>query len=152
MRGKILGGGADEDSFSDEVWGIQADKGGSSIGTRGASVSKVDDGWRLRRDSMVQVSVFTAKVYGHLIRDRRRTRVGIKDYWLLVERAWGSRSSVPWVISQSASCQQCKVAGSLALILSFGWGSLLGGVALAEVKNRVETDWGVDGRIEELVY
>ena len=37
MRGEILGGGADEDSFSIGMWGVQADGWESSAGIRDAS-------------------------------------------------------------------------------------------------------------------
>jgi hypothetical protein len=40
---------------------------------------KVNDGWRLRKDPMVQISVFTARVDRYLIWSGRRTRVGIED-------------------------------------------------------------------------
>jgi hypothetical protein len=42
-------------------------------------VSEVDDGWRLRRDAVIQVAVFTAGVDGYLIWGRRRMRVWIED-------------------------------------------------------------------------
>jgi hypothetical protein len=42
-------------------------------------MSEVDDGWRLRRDAMVEVSIFTARVYGYLVWGKRRMRVRIKD-------------------------------------------------------------------------
>jgi hypothetical protein len=89
-------------------------------------MSEVDDGWRLRRDSMVQVAISSARVDGYLIGRKGRMRVRVEDQWLLVERAWGSRSSMPGMILWSASCLQCRVAESLALISSLGRGSLWG--------------------------
>ena len=62
-------------------------------------MSVVDDGWRLRRDAVVQVAVSTARVDGYSVVRRWRTRVGIEVQRLLVERAWGSRHSMFWMSS-----------------------------------------------------
>jgi hypothetical protein len=73
---------------------------------------------------MVQVAISTARID---VGRRGRMRIGVKDKWLLVECAWGSRSSMPGMISQSTSCLWYRIVGSLALISSLGWESLLGG-------------------------
>jgi hypothetical protein len=40
-------------------------------------MSVMDDGWKLRRNTVVQVAVSTARVDGYLVVGRWRTRVGI---------------------------------------------------------------------------
>jgi hypothetical protein len=42
-------------------------------------MSKVDDGWRLLENAVVEVSVLTARVYRYLVWGKRRTRMWIKD-------------------------------------------------------------------------
>jgi hypothetical protein len=39
----------------------------------------VDDRWRLRRDSVVQVAIFTARFDGYLVGRRWRMRVGVEN-------------------------------------------------------------------------
>jgi hypothetical protein len=88
-------------------------------------VSVVDDRWELGRNAMVQVAIPTARVDGYSVVGRWRTRVGIKVQRLLIERAWGSRHSMFWMISALGSWHLWRHARSLSLIQSLGRGSLL---------------------------
>jgi hypothetical protein len=60
------------------MWGVRADGWESSAGTHDASKSVMDDGWKLRRNAVVQVAISTARVDGYSVVRRWRTRVGIE--------------------------------------------------------------------------
>jgi hypothetical protein len=83
-------------------------------------MSVVDDGWKLRRDAVVQVAISTARVDGYSVVRRWGMRVGIKVQRLLVERTWGSRRSMFWMISALGSWRLWRHVRSLGLIQSLG--------------------------------
>jgi hypothetical protein len=83
-------------------------------------VSMVDDRWEFRRDAMVQVAISTARIDGYSVVRRWRTRVGVEIQRLLIERAWGSRHSMFWMISSLESWRLWRRARFLGLIQSLG--------------------------------